>query len=51
MASANENLYGVLKVNKTASSEDIKRSYQSLVKQVYTSAILNYKVEFMTIQA
>ena len=49
MASANENLYGVLKVNKTASSDEIKRSYQNLVKQVYTSAILNYKVEFMTI--
>jgi hypothetical protein len=35
MASASEDLYGVLKVNKTASSDEIKRSYQSLVKQVY----------------
>lgn len=35
MASASEDLYGILKVNKTASSDDIRRSYQSLVKQVY----------------
>ena len=34
MASSREDLYSVLKVNKAASSDEIKRSYQNLVKQV-----------------
>lgn len=34
MATTSDDLYDVLEVNKTANSDEIKQSYQRLVKQV-----------------